>query len=313
MNTSHFTKSKGKVVIISGPTGVGKTSFAIELALKTNAEIINADSMQIYKYMDIGTAKPTHEELNAVPHSLIDIVTPDQQFDAAMFAQMAADEETRLRDKGRKAFLVGGTGLYLRAFLYGLFRTEPAEGKILDNLKAEAESQGSFAMHEKLKKVDEAAAAKIHPNDTFRIIRALEHFEKTGMPISESRKDHGFREERYDALKICLGMNRAELYDRINRRVDIMMDQGLKEEVERLLGMGYSRELKSMRSIGYRHMCEYLAGEVDLERCIEILKQDTRHYAKRQLTWFRHEQDVVWLEPWETDKAHEIISRFMDA
>lgn len=303
--------SKKKVVIICGPTGVGKTAFAIKLALKFGAEIINSDSMQIYKYMDIGTAKPTSDELSLVPHSLIDIVTPDQSFDAAMFADRAAQEEKRLRNNGKNVFLVGGTGLYIRAFTNGLFRSEPAENQILEALKSEADLKGSTFMHERLTLIDKTASAKIHPNDTFRILRAIEHYEKTGSPISESWEDHGFKESRYETLKICLGMDRADLYERINRRVEIMIQEGLPDEVRKLLDMGYGRDLKPMKSIGYRHMCEFLSGEVDFERCIELLKQDTRRYAKRQLTWFRHEPDAIWLGPTEIDKASELISKFL--
>lgn len=311
METSKFTTSKPKVVIICGPTGVGKTAFAIKLALKFGAEIINSDSMQIYKYMDIGTAKPTSEELALVPHSLLDIVTPDQPFDAAMFSDKAAQEEERLRNMGKNVFMVGGTGLYIRAFLNGLFRSEPAENSVLEKLRSEAEIVGSAILHERLKSIDHAASEKIHPNDAFRIIRALEHHEKTGRPISESWKDHGFKESRYDYLKICLGIDRVDLYERINRRVEIMIQEGLLDEVRKLLGMGYGRDLKPMKSIGYRHMCEFLAGEVDFERSIELLKQDTRHYAKRQLTWFRHESDAIWLAPTEIEKASDFILKFL--
>jgi len=312
METSNFTTSKQKVVIICGPTGVGKTAFAIKLALKFGAEIINSDSMQIYKHMDIGTAKPTPEELALVPHSLIDIVTPDQPFDAAMFSDRAAQEEESLRNLGKNVFMVGGTGLYIKAFLNGLFRSEPAENLIIEKLRAEAETVGSAILHERLKNIDQPASEKIHPNDTFRIIRALEHHEKTGRPISESWEDHGFRESRYDYLKICLGIDRVDLYERINRRVEIMIREGLPDEVKKLLEMGYGRDLKPMKSIGYRHMCEYLAGEVDFDKSIEILKQDTRRYAKRQLTWFRHEPDAIWLAPTEIEKASELISKFLN-
>lgn len=315
METSNFTNSdnvnKPKVVIICGPTGVGKTAFAIKLALMFNAEIINSDSMQIYKYMDIGTAKPTIEELELVPHSMIDIITPDQPFDAAMFSELAAHEEEKIRNSGKNVFMVGGTGLYIRSFTNGLFRSEPVENDKIDFLKAEAEKIGAAALHDRLKEVDSAASEKIHPNDTFRIIRALEHFEKTGKPISESWKNHGFKDAKYDILKICLHMERADLYERINRRVEIMIQEGLPGEVKKILEMGYDRDLKPMKSIGYRHMCEFLSGETNFERCIETLKQDTRHYAKRQLTWFRHEQDTVWLMPDEIEKARILIDRFL--
>jgi len=312
MENSNSTTSKRKVVIICGPTGVGKTAFAIKLAMKFGAEIINSDSMQIYKYMDIGTAKPTSYELSLIPHSLIDIVTPDQPFDAAMFADRAAQEEEKLSIKGKNVFIVGGTGLYIKAFLNGLFRSDPADSIALEKLRAEAELVGAAILHERLKDIDQAASEKIHPNDIFRITRALEHYEKTGSPISESWKNHGFRESRYEYLKICLGMDRADLYERINRRVEIMIQEDFPAEVRKLFDMGYTRDLKPMKSIGYRHMCEFLSGEVNFDRCVELLKQDTRHYAKRQLTWFRHETDAIWLDPTETDKASELISRFLD-
>lgn len=302
---------KPKVVIICGPTGVGKTAFTIKLALKFGGEIINADSMQIYRYMDIGTAKPSRDELETVPHTLFDIVDPDETFDAAMFADLAAVEEERIRDMGKPVFMVGGTGLYIKSFTNGLFRSEPAENRILEALKTEADINGSAFLHERLSSIDRSAAAKIHPNDTFRIIRALEHFEKTGKPISESWNNHGFRESRYDILKICLNMERADLYERINRRVEIMIQEGFVDEVRKLLEMGYSRDLKPMKSIGYRHICEYLAGELTFDRMIELLKQDTRHYAKRQLTWFRNEKDCVLIEYNDTDGGADMVRRFL--
>lgn len=303
---------KPKVIIICGPTGVGKTAFAIKLALKFGGEIINCDSMQIYRYMDIGTAKPSRDELEAVPHTLIDIVDPDESFDAGMFADLASAEEERIRAMGRPVFMVGGTGLYIRSFINGLFRTEAAEGVIIETLKNEAEMKGATILHERLSQVDIRAAEKIHPNDTFRIIRALEHFEKTGKPISESWDDHGFRENRYDTLKICLNMERADLYDRINRRVEIMIQEGFVDEVRKLLEMGYIRELKSMKAIGYRHMCEYLAGEVEFDRMIELFKQDTRHYAKRQLTWFRNEKDCVWVGYNDINHGTDLVRAFLE-
>lgn len=295
---------KHDIIIICGPTGIGKTSVTIKLAKKFNGQIINADSMQIYRHMDIGTAKPTSLEIAEVEHHLVDFVLPDQPFDAARFAEKADEKISLFVKEGITPFVAGGTGLYIKALVDGLFRANPANPGVLKRLSLEAQEKGVHVLHKKLELSDPAAAKKIHPNDTFRIIRALEVFETTGQGISEYHAGHQFGEKRYRALKIGLLMEREILYDRINRRVDLMIEAGLLNEVETLLKKGYSPLLKSMRSLGYRHMAAYINGETDWDEAVRTLKRDTRRYAKRQLTWFRGDDEILWMAP---DKIDEMV------
>ncbi|THB81506.1 MAG: tRNA (adenosine(37)-N6)-dimethylallyltransferase MiaA [Desulfobacteraceae bacterium] len=302
---------KIKAVVICGPTGIGKTSFAIELARMFNGEIINADSMQIYKYMDIGTAKPTREELALARHHMVDIVTPDETFDAGAFAAESAHIISELHQQDKLPIIAGGTGLYIKSLLYGLFRTKPADQTVLSRLELELETSGSHALYDRLAECDPKAAQKIHPNDGFRIIRALEVFETSGKPISQHQGAHQFRGSDYDTVKIGLQMDRKKLYQRINTRVDLMMEQGLVQEVERLVDMGYDFDLKPMQSIGYKHAGMVLKQESTLERAVELLKRDTRRYAKRQFTWFSHQENCQWLAPDQLEKACGMIKEFL--
>ncbi len=304
---------KPKIIIICGPTGIGKTSTAIELAKAFNGRIISADSMQVYRYMDIGTAKPTDAEKEAITHYLVDVVDPDEPFDAARFSEMAGEKIKDLHGKGIVPFITGGTGLYIKALLHGLSRARPADPAILERLTMEVEMNGSAFLHSRLKKCDPEAAGKIHPNDTFRIIRALEIFEMTGKPISNFNQEHGFKDNFYHALKICLELDREVLYDRINKRVESMISQGLLDEVKTLLAKGYHQDLKSMQSIGYRHMTGFLNRGIHWEETIETLKRDTRRYAKRQLTWFRADPEIKWFEPGQKEKLKAIIKDFLKA
>jgi len=283
------------VVVICGPTGVGKTAGAIELARRFNGQIVGADSMQIYKYMDIGTAKPSAAERRLVPHHMIDIVAPNEEFSAGQYSRTAGEVIARLHDQGVLPFLVGGTGLYIRACLHGLFRQGPADRRLLERLKSEAAAVGAAAMHQRLMACDPEAGERINPNDLFRIVRALELFEITGRPASEHIRGHGFAKERYRTLKLCLYLDREEMYQAIDDRVDAMLAAGFADEVRELLDKGYSPELKSMQSIGYRHMTGYLQEKFSLEEMRQTMKRDTRRYAKRQLTWFRGDPDLVWV------------------
>lgn len=293
-----------RLIVICGPTGVGKTSVAIELAEKFKGEIVGADSMQVYRHMDIGTAKPTAKEQARIPHHMIDVVDPDEPFDAAKYSEMAGRRILQLEDKGAACFVVGGTGLYIKALVHGLSRARPADGRVLERLKKEAKEQGGKVLHERLSRIDKDAAQKIHHNDIFRIVRALEIFEKTGKPLSDYNKEHGFKEKKFDALKICLHSDREVLYDRIETRVDEMLSQGFVKEVKDLLEMGYSKDLKSMQSIGYSHMVKHLSGELNLDEAVRTLKRDSRRYAKRQFTWFRADPEVKWVKP---DKLEDMI------
>lgn len=304
---------KSKIVVICGPTGIGKTSLAIKTAKLFSGEIISADSMQIYRYMHIGTAKPTLAEQTAVFHHMIDIVDPDEQFDAADFAAKARSVIAELCERNVLPFVVGGTGFYIKALLHGLFRARPADQKILIRLKKEAIKVGSPALHSRLKEIDPDAAYKIHSNDTFRIVRALETFESTGKKISEYQKEHNFRENLFDVLKIGLAVDRKQLYERINKRVDLMLESGFVDEVKDLLDKGYHEKLKAMQSIGYRHLIEFIRGAVSWEETVRLFKRDTRRYAKRQLTWFNADPEIIWLDPAEIDKAIILIEDFVMA
>jgi tRNA dimethylallyltransferase len=301
---------KPKLIVICGPTGAGKTGFAIELARRFNGEIVGADSMQIYRYMDIGTAKPTPVEQAAAHHHMIDIVDPDQDFDAAAYALEATACVQQIIDRGRIAIVVGGTGFYIKALLYGLFEEAPSDPRIRRRFSRQAEIEGTTALHRQLKAIDPAAADRIHVNDTYRIVRALEVHAVTGEPLSVYQRRHGFREPRFDALEIGLTWPRPVLYDRINRRVDTMMAQGFLDEVRQLLGRGYTRDLKSMQSLGYRHLAAVIEDGLPVQDVLTTLKRDHRRYAKRQLTWFRARALVHWLNPTQTDAAEVRIRAF---
>jgi len=304
---------KPSIIVICGPTGIGKTSAGIEAAEAFGGEIISADSMQIYKYMDIGTAKPTLEERARIFHHMIDIIKPDEDFSAARFASLAIEKIRKLNEKMIIPFVVGGTGLYIKALTNGLF--DPgvicADAKI--RLKKEAGLYGTEYLYDRLKESDPVAAGRIHPNDTFRIIRALEIFETTGKAISEYQEKHGFSERMFNVLKIGLTMERQALYDRIEKRVDSMMEAGFIDEVRRLIEMNYTAGLKSMQSIGYRHIFDYIAGRVKLDETVRILKQDTRRFAKRQMTWFNADPEIVWIKPDQANDINLLVGSFLKA
>ena len=302
---------KEKIIVICGPTGIGKTGFAIKIANRFSGEIIGADSMQVYKKMDIGTASPDIEEQKMAKHHLIDVVEPDEDFDAGKYIKFADKAIVDICKKKKLPIVAGGTGLYIRALLYGLFQSRKADADIMLKLNKELDEFGSDFLYEKLKKTDPAIAEKFHPNDSFRVINALEVYESTGIIKSEQLKKHDFKDERYSSLKIGLYMDREKLYGRINQRVDIMMDQGFLNEVKELLNMGYKKELKPMQSIGYKHICDYFSNVTDYDETLRLLKRDTRRFAKRQFTWFRKEKDLIWLKPDEIEKASQLIVNFL--
>jgi len=304
--------TKPKVIVICGPTGIGKTAVGIQLAENFGGEIISADSMQIYRYMNIGTAKPTAAEQNRIVHHLIDIVDPDKEFDAVRFAKMARQKVIQLHHRGVMPLVVGGTGLYIKALLQGLFQSNPADPKIRERLMKEATENGSSRLHDRLKQVDPAAAERLHPNDAYRIVRALETIESTGRSISGHHQDHGFADEPFHALKICLQMERQKLYDRIDRRGDLMIEAGFVDEVQRLLGKGYTADLKSMQSIGYRHMVDVIEGRLSRDEGLRTLKRDTRRYAKRQFTWFGADREIHWYEPGQLNDIIRLTEGFWE-
>jgi len=300
-----------KIVVIAGPTASGKSAVGLELAGIFKAEIINADSMQIYRYMDIGTAKPTRKERNLVRHHLIDILYPDEEFSAALYREAAQQAIADVEARGNRAMVVGGTGLYIKALTSGLIRGGEVDPSIRKRLQSEAQSAGRGQLYQRLQEVDPATAARLHPHDTYRIIRALEVYERTGSPISALRKRHLFQEGPYQTLKIGLQMERVELYGRINARVDDMIKQGLKEEVERILKMGYSPSLKVMRSLGYKQMAAHLEGEYDLAEATRLIKRNTRRYARRQITWFNADPEIHWIKlPRDRAVIMKIVERF---
>jgi tRNA dimethylallyltransferase len=302
---------KPKIIIICGPTGIGKTSTAIELAEKLNGEIIGADSMQIYRYMDIGTAKPTAEEQRQVTHHMIDLVDPDEHFDAVQYAKLAREKVLQLHRKRIISFVVGGTGLYIKALIHGLFESQPINPEIRKRLNAEAAEQGSEFLYHRLKNRDPETAERLHPSDTYRIIRALETVEATAKRISEYHQNHQFIETPYTVLKIGLNMDRKKLYERINARVDMMIAAGFVDEVRKLLDLGYTAELKSMQSIGYRHMVDYIEGRLSWKDCLRTLKRDHRRYAKRQLTWFGADTEIIWKEPKQVKEIMKVVGKFL--
>jgi tRNA dimethylallyltransferase len=311
VGTNPPTPPQPWIVIICGPTGIGKTSVAVEIASAVGGEIISADSMQVYRYMDIGTAKPTSAETARVPHHLIDVADPDEPFDAARFLDLARPAIHRLVRAGKPVFVVGGTGLYIKALTEGLFPAPASSPEVRERLRRMAEAEGAEAVHRRLADRDPETAARLHVNDTFRVLRALEVFETTGRPISALHRDHDFSDRPYRTLKIALFTDREVLYDRIDRRVDEMIGAGLLEEVSGLLAKGYGAGLKSMGSLGYRQMVAYLSGELTWDEAVRTMKRDTRRYAKRQLTWFRADPEMVWLRPDEIGEIRGRVEAFL--
>ncbi|MCL5405803.1 MAG: tRNA (adenosine(37)-N6)-dimethylallyltransferase MiaA [Deltaproteobacteria bacterium] len=282
-------------VLLAGPTASGKTSLSIELCRAMSGrfpvEIVNADSMQVYRRMDVGTAKPTIEERSIVPHHLIDIADPDEHFDAARYLSAARPKIEELRLRGILPLVVGGTGLYMRVLTRGLCSGPPSNPEVKEHLISMEKSHGLEHLYRELLQIDPESAARIHPNDRQRIIRALEVFYIGGVALSVLQKGHGFRQELFPTVKIFINRERDVLFERINRRVDRMIEGGLKAEVEGLFSMGFGPELKSMQSIGYRQMAAHLAGAISLDEAVFEIKQETRRYAKRQITWFRADSE----------------------
>jgi len=287
-------KDRPRVIILLGPTGVGKSKLAIELTEALGGEIVSADSMQVYRYMDIGTAKPTPEDQKRVRHHLIDLVAPDQPFHAGLYRSLGRKTIDQLYKNGKAIWVVGGTGLYIKALTQGLFPGPKVDPVLRERLKQEAKEKGEGFVYERLKRVDPITASLLHPHDLFRTIRALEVFDSTGVPISFFRDQHRFGERPYCTLKIGLETDRKTLYRRIEERVDRMIERGLFEEVKGLLKMGYRSELKPMQSLGYKQMVQFLLKKAGWDEAISEMKRETRHYAKRQWTWFKADQEISW-------------------
>lgn len=294
------------IFILAGPTAVGKTNISISLAKKLQGEIISADSMQIYKKMDIGSAKINVEEMQGIPHHMIDIVDPKEDFSVAMFQEKAEKLIKDIKGRGNLPMIVGGTGFYINSLIYNYnFANTNRDEEYRQHLEALAEEKGKDFVHNLLKEVDLESYNKLYPNDLKRVIRALEVYKVTGKSISQFAKEEDVFNIPYKVHYYVLNMNRDELYDRINKRVDIMMEKGLIEEVIRLQKEGYTSDMQSMKGIGYKEILYYLEGQISLERAIEMIKQFSRNYAKRQLTWFRKDPRVNWInkDEFSSDEA----------
>jgi len=299
-----------KVVSIVGPTAAGKSMIAMELARRLGGEIISADSMQVYRHMDIGTAKPSLKDRSEIPHHLIDVANPDEDYNAARFRQDALKATELIAGRGKRIILAGGTGLYVRAFLSGIFEGPGKDSLLRERLEKEAAVHGKSYLYDRLSEVDPVSAKRIHPNHISRITRALEVYYSTGRPISEFQSEHGFAEDRFEALKFGVIKTRNELYDAIEQRVQAMMRDGLLKETETLLSLGYGPGLKSMRSLGYKEMTGHIEGRLTLDEAISELKKNTRNYAKRQITWFKKDKDVKWFFPEDLPAITETVKEF---
>ncbi|GMK87684.1 tRNA (adenosine(37)-N6)-dimethylallyltransferase MiaA [Clostridioides difficile] len=304
------------LIILTGPTAVGKTDLSIKLAKDMNAEIISADSMQIYEYMDIGSAKVTEAEMQGVKHYLIDEVKPDYPFSVSEFQQRAKKYIYEINEKGKCVLVTGGTGLYLNSLIYNMdFAQSDANNELREELQNQLAEKGIHYMHNRLKELDEESANRIHKNNTKRVIRALEVC-LSGKKMNDFSNDLKFNEE-YQPIIIVLNRDREHLYQRINMRVDIMLKNGLVEEVKKLLSMGFKKDMISMQGIGYKEILKYLDGEYTYEEAIEIIKRDSRRYAKRQITWFKRYKTAKWfdLEQYENidELKNEIILYIKDS
>ena len=305
---------KKPLIIIAGPTACGKTESSVLLAKKINGEIISADSMQVYKYMNIGTAKITEEEKQSIKHYLIDEFYPDEDFSIAIFKEKATQYIKEIQNKGKVPILVGGTGFYINSVIYNNDFTETEKDETYrKELEQLAVNKGNDFLHNMLKEVDEQSAEAIHKNNVKKVIRALEYYKLTGEKISTHNEREKQKEKAYDTTFFVLNMDREKLYNRINLRVDIMLKNGLVDEVKNLLEKGYKKELVSMQGLGYKEMIKYLEGEYRIDYAIKIIKRDTRHFAKRQLTWFKHQsEDAIWIDTNKFDNANNLSNYMKD-
>ncbi len=303
---------KEPLIILTGPTAVGKTALSVSLAKAIGGEIISADSMQVYRHMDIGSAKVTKEEMQGVPHHLIDVLEPMEEFNVVLFQQMARQAVEEIRGRGHIPILVGGTGFYIQALLYDIDFTENDEDTALRrSLEELAKREGPEALYERLRAVDPESCESIHAHNIKRVIRAIEFYEKTGKKISAHNREQRQNSPSYRSAYFVLTDDRDTVYRRIDARVDLMMELGLVEEVRALQAMGCHRGMVSMQGLGYKEILSYLEGEISLEEAVYLIKRDTRHFAKRQLTWFRREKEVIWIEKNDFDHDSQKIQRFM--
>jgi tRNA dimethylallyltransferase len=294
-----------RIVLIGGPTAVGKSSLAMEVAEAIDGEIVSVDSVQIYRGLDIGSAKPSARERARIPHHLIDELDPDEECNVADFVERALEAITEIRRRGRPVIAVGGTNLYVRVLVHGIFDAPPPDASIRERHRQEAEQRGRPYLHEQLARVDPTLAERVHPNDLVRISRGLEVWELTGKPLSEHQREHAFKTPNVDALKVALNRPRKQLYERINQRVDAMIDAGLVDEYRALLQRGYDPQLKPLQSLGYRHIGMHVVDGLALDEAVELMKRDTRRFAKQQISWLRSEKQVRWADA-RMDRQHFI-------
>lgn len=304
--------NKKKLVVLTGPTAVGKTKLSIELAKKIGGEIISADSCQVYKHMDIGSAKIRPEEMGGIPHFLVDELEPSEEFNVVVFQQKTKQYMKEIYERGHIPILVGGTGFYIQAVLYDIhFSQDDDNHQIRKELESMASEKGPEYMHEELRKIDPASADAIHANNVKRVIRALEYYKLTGQRISEHNEEQRNNESPYDFSYFVLNDHRELLYERIDKRVDEMITEGLVDEVKHLKELGYDRSYVSMQALGYKEIFGYLEGEISLDEAIYIIKRDTRHFAKRQITWFKREKEVLWVNKPDFDYNNDKILDYM--
>lgn len=304
---------KPKILVILGPTAVGKSELALTLAERLNGEIVNADSQQVYRYMDIGTGKPAPADRQRVRHHLLDVVNPDEEFNAAMFRHLASETILQITERRRLPIVCGGTGLYLKALTRGLFEGPGQDVELRAQLEKEIAEHGLSPLYRRLVDIDPTVVSTIHPNDRLRTMRALEVFHLTGKPISQWQEEHRFADQPFDVLKIGLNRERAQLYDRINRRSAAMVEAGFLDEVRGLVARGYSLDLKPLGSVGYAQMGKVISGALTLDAGLEEMQRETRHLAKRQLTWFRADQEVRWFEPRQAEEILAVAKTFFAA
>lgn len=303
---------KPPLLVLTGPTAVGKTKLSISLAKAINGEIISADSMQVYRHMDIGSAKIRKEEMEGVPHYLVDVLEPEEEFHIVKFQQMAKEAMKEIYSRNKIPILVGGTGFYIQSVTKDIDFTEAEqENAYRQELEALALEKGSAFLHEKLREVDPQSAEEIHENNVKRVIRALEFYEQNGFPISQHNAEQKQRQSPYQLAYFVLNAPRPLLYERIDRRVDEMIQEGLVKEVQTLKERGCHRGMVSMQGLGYKEILDYLEGNCSLEEAVRILKRDTRHFAKRQITWFKREEDVTWVNKDDFDYNEEKILEYM--
>ena len=300
------------LIVLTGPTAVGKTSLSIALAKAVGGEIISADSMQVYKYMNIGTAKITEEEKCGIPHFLIDEFEPDEEFNVTIFKNKVMGYIKDIKSRGKVPIIVGGTGFYIQSVIYDInFNEYGDDSEVRKKYELMAETIGKSELHKKLALVDREYADSVSENNVKKVVRALTFFEMTGEKLSEHNKRERERRSPFDFAYFVLTMDRKKLYERIDKRVDLMFDMGLVEEVKALMAKGYDKSLVSMQGIGYKEVIDYLSGKTSLEECIDIIKRDTRHFAKRQLTWFKREKVVTYIDKDEFDAEDKCLKEML--